>query len=158
MFGVWGCLHYMAQIFKGSGLSLKQFFDGPNLCYNVLFTCSKNLPILILLMVGSRKQSQFILFSLWFMVVCISALSNGYFPPVVFFIKVCCLVNFSYAHYSNFLYRWLGIQGTKNPKELQSFWACQMKSRQKRSLRTFLSKARSVSSHVTNLTAITWTC
>lgn len=95
------------------------------------------------------------------MAICISTFSNEYFPPVVFYIKikpVSLFVNFSWTDDGSFLYRWLGIPSTKNPKELRSFWACQMKSRQKKSLRTFLSKARSVSSHVTNLTAITWTC
>lgn len=101
------------------------------------------------------------LFSLWCMVVCTSTLFNGYFAPAVCLIKikqVYLFVKFSSTHYINFPCRWFAIPSTKNPKELQSFWACQMKSRQKKSLRTFLSKAKSVSSHVTSLIAITWTC
>ena len=99
------------------------------------------------------------LFSLWCLVVCLSTLFNGYFAPVVCLIKkVDLFINFSSTDCIHFLCRWLAIPSTKDPKELQSFWACQMKSRQKKSLRIFSSKAKSVSSHVTSLTAITWTC
>lgn len=98
------------------------------------------------------------------MVICISTYISTILQWVFFSSgvfnqnKVSLFVNSSWTDDGSFLYRWLGIPSTKNPKELQSFWACQMKSRQKKSSRTFLSKAKSVSSHATNLTAITWTC
>lgn len=106
-----------------------------------------------------RVGSKVSLFSLSCIKVCISTLFNELFTPVLCWIKVSW--SFHKLHKPicvHFPCRWLTIPNTKNPKELQSSWACQMKSRQKKSLRTFLSKAKSVSSPVTNLRAITWTC
>lgn len=68
MLGISGCLHSMAEIFKGSEDCPKLFFADPNLCYNVLITACKNLPIVILLMLEMLEwetKSVYSLFDAW---------------------------------------------------------------------------------------------